>query len=221
MCHCNDSPISGSGAAPSFESLPGSTQETAPSPTVEVKVETPVVAPVENVVPIPVHPPRPMVPRTVVESSTTLQSILEEEGETKDRIIWVWQGRGAIGSNRVPRDYHPYRKALGQRHPNYSCWLGVEQELRSKLRRAHRGNDSGAARDSESGSKGLSDAERDEGSDANAKLDSGELQLVFPISQMEFDSLLSGEIEAEVHLVVEQEVVCSGAQDDELEYFEE
>ncbi|KAF9642170.1 hypothetical protein BDM02DRAFT_3193761 [Thelephora ganbajun] len=46
----------------------------------------------------------------------------------------------------------------------------------------------------------------------------GELQLVFPISQEEFDSLLSGELEAEVHPVIVQDVVQSGAQDDELEY---
>ncbi|KAF9641811.1 hypothetical protein BDM02DRAFT_3194523 [Thelephora ganbajun] len=48
----------------------------------------------------------------------------------------------------------------------------------------------------------------------------GELQLIFPISQEEFDSLLAGEIEAEVHQVRESEVVRSGAQDEEdnLEY---
>ncbi|KAF9643204.1 hypothetical protein BDM02DRAFT_3192055 [Thelephora ganbajun] len=48
----------------------------------------------------------------------------------------------------------------------------------------------------------------------------GELQLIFPISQEEFDSLLAGEIEAEVRQVQELEVVWSGAQDvkDELEY---
>ncbi|KAF9642443.1 hypothetical protein BDM02DRAFT_3193239 [Thelephora ganbajun] len=46
----------------------------------------------------------------------------------------------------------------------------------------------------------------------------GKLQLVFPISQEEFDSLLSGELEAEVCLVKVQDVVQSGAQDDELEY---
>ncbi|KAF9643239.1 hypothetical protein BDM02DRAFT_3191973 [Thelephora ganbajun] len=34
----------------------------------------------------------------------------------------------------------------------------------------------------------------------------------------EFDSLLSGELEAEVRPIVVQDVVQSGAQDDELEY---
>ncbi|KAF9643178.1 hypothetical protein BDM02DRAFT_3192086 [Thelephora ganbajun] len=42
----------------------------------------------------------------------------------------------------------------------------------------------------------------------------GELQLVFPISQEEFDSLLSGELEAEVRLVVTQDVVWGGVEDD-------
>ncbi|KAF9649233.1 hypothetical protein BDM02DRAFT_3186403 [Thelephora ganbajun] len=47
----------------------------------------------------------------------------------------------------------------------------------------------------------------------------GELQLVFPISQEDFDSLLSGELKAVVHLITIPEVVRSGAQDDkELEY---
>ncbi|KAF9642441.1 hypothetical protein BDM02DRAFT_3133086 [Thelephora ganbajun] len=47
----------------------------------------------------------------------------------------------------------------------------------------------------------------------------GELQLVFPIAQEEFDSLLSGELEAEVHLVVVHDMVRSGAVDDgDLEY---
>ncbi|KAF9642964.1 hypothetical protein BDM02DRAFT_3132739 [Thelephora ganbajun] len=48
----------------------------------------------------------------------------------------------------------------------------------------------------------------------------GELQLVFPISQEEFDSLLSGELEAEVHPIVVQDVVQGGVKDDvgELEY---
>ncbi|KAF9643551.1 hypothetical protein BDM02DRAFT_3132349 [Thelephora ganbajun] len=46
----------------------------------------------------------------------------------------------------------------------------------------------------------------------------GELQLVFPISQEEFDSLASGEMEAEVRPVVSTEVVRGGVEDDELEY---
>ncbi|KAF9642103.1 hypothetical protein BDM02DRAFT_3193917 [Thelephora ganbajun] len=41
----------------------------------------------------------------------------------------------------------------------------------------------------------------------------GELQLVFPISQEDFDSLLSGELQAEVHPVLVPEVVHSGVKD--------
>ncbi|KAF9642974.1 hypothetical protein BDM02DRAFT_3132729 [Thelephora ganbajun] len=48
----------------------------------------------------------------------------------------------------------------------------------------------------------------------------GELQLVFPISQEEFDSLLSGELSAEVRPVMIQDVVHGGVEDvdEELEY---
>ncbi|KAF9643598.1 hypothetical protein BDM02DRAFT_3191418 [Thelephora ganbajun] len=46
----------------------------------------------------------------------------------------------------------------------------------------------------------------------------GELQLVFLISQEEFDSLLSGELKAEVRPIETQEVVRGGVQDDKLKY---
>ncbi|KAF9642464.1 hypothetical protein BDM02DRAFT_3193188, partial [Thelephora ganbajun] len=77
MCMCHnqpESPVDGSGEAPSFSSPSTPCCEPSPSPpTVEVEsVETPIVAPEENVIPIPVRPPSSGPCCTVVESSTTL-----------------------------------------------------------------------------------------------------------------------------------------------------
>ncbi|KAF9641911.1 hypothetical protein BDM02DRAFT_3133474, partial [Thelephora ganbajun] len=123
-------------------------------------------APEENVtlIPIPALGPsaRLCCPRWVAESTTTLCLIsAEEEREIEDRLVGAWQAQGQTGVRRPhpARDYHPYRKALGKR--KYSCWLGVERDLRQKLHRARHSVDSGAGGDSESRSEGLSSAERD------------------------------------------------------------
>ncbi|KAF9642117.1 hypothetical protein BDM02DRAFT_3133314 [Thelephora ganbajun] len=224
LCAAPESPIDGSGEAPLFSSP---STPWGGSPAIEVESEDSAVVPPENETPVPVPAPVLVVPaptprRTVVESTSTLCPISEEEARAiEDRLVGAWQQQGAIGLHRAPRDYHPYQKALGQRHPNYSRWLGVERDLRSKLRRARRGVDSGADGDSESRSKGLSDVERDAGMSAHllsSDFVGGELQLVFPISQEEFDSLVSGEMEAEVRPIVSTKVVHGGVEDDDLEY---
>ncbi|KAF9642951.1 hypothetical protein BDM02DRAFT_3192423 [Thelephora ganbajun] len=46
----------------------------------------------------------------------------------------------------------------------------------------------------------------------------GELQLIFPVSQEDFNNLLSGELEVGVRPIEVPEVVHSGVQDDELKY---
>ncbi|KAF9642183.1 hypothetical protein BDM02DRAFT_3193741 [Thelephora ganbajun] len=124
MCSCAapESPIDGSGGAPSFSS-PSTPR--GGSPAVEVESEDSVVVPPENETPVPVPALIPVVPaptprRTVVESTSTLRPISEDEARViEDRLVGAWQQQGAIGLHRAPRDYHPYRKALGQRHPNY------------------------------------------------------------------------------------------------------
>ncbi|KAF9643757.1 hypothetical protein BDM02DRAFT_3132217 [Thelephora ganbajun] len=138
----------------------------------------------------------------------------KEEHEIEDHLVRAWQAQGQAGVRRFhpSHDHHPYRKAIGQH--KYSRWLGVERDLQLKMRRARRGNDSGAGSDSESRSEGLSALERDEGCDDDAQRDGGELQLVFPIAQEDFDALLSGELLAEVRPITILEVVWSGAEMD-------
>ncbi|KAF9642203.1 hypothetical protein BDM02DRAFT_3133247 [Thelephora ganbajun] len=201
--HCQGlSPIGGSGAAPSFESMPELTQETESAPAVEVALESPVIMPVENVVPIPIHPPCPIVPRTMVESSTTLQSVSEEEGETEDRIIRAWQGRGADNTIPITLTGLELSESSGP-----SCTAPVVEVTWEQL-----GTRSPEAR----GYRMLSVMR------AVTLMPNVTVSACLLSSDLvEFDSLLSRELEAEVRPIVEQEVVRSGAQDNDLEYFEE
>ncbi|KAF9643660.1 hypothetical protein BDM02DRAFT_3191343 [Thelephora ganbajun] len=101
MCSCAalESPIDGSGEAPSFSS-PSTPQ--GGSPAVEVESKDLAVVPPENEIPVPVPAPVLVVPaptprRTVVESTSTLRPISEEEARAiEDRLVGAWQQQGAI-----------------------------------------------------------------------------------------------------------------------------
>ncbi|KAF9643643.1 hypothetical protein BDM02DRAFT_3191359 [Thelephora ganbajun] len=222
MCTCvrpESSPIDGSGTVPSFShSPPSSRPRSPPAPSREamaVVSESPVVAPIENDTPIPVPPPCCAPRRTVMELSTTLQVITEEEEQAlEDRIIGARQDQGhpvevglniPVGlesnENSVPRCDVPVvtlsREQMETLSPGArGYWL--LSMMRAVMMMP---NSTVFARLRSSDNVG------------------GELQLIFPISQEEFDSLLSGEISAEVRAVWETEVVCGGVEDEEeLEY---
>ncbi|KAF9645719.1 hypothetical protein BDM02DRAFT_3130869 [Thelephora ganbajun] len=203
MCMCNErseTPIDGSGAVPSFDTSPeDSCQESSPLPEEVESIETPVVVPAENLIPLPVRPPLPNPHCTVVESSTTLQVVSEEE-ETEDHIIQAWQCWGE--DNVTPTTLAGLEL---NRSSDPSCAVPTMEVTWESLQTQSLG------------ARGYLSTRL-----LSSDHVGGELQLVFPISQEEFDSLLSGELEAEVHPVVVQDVVQSGAQDDgELKYFEE
>ncbi|KAF9643532.1 hypothetical protein BDM02DRAFT_3191498 [Thelephora ganbajun] len=102
MCTCNSDgtpPVNGSGAAPSFSHSPPPSPPHDPTPPAPAltssNVKSPIVALVENAKPIPVLPPCCAPCWTVVESSTTLRIITaEEEREIEDHLIGAWQAQG-------------------------------------------------------------------------------------------------------------------------------
>ncbi|KAF9642331.1 hypothetical protein BDM02DRAFT_3193447 [Thelephora ganbajun] len=226
MCSCNtqpESPIDGSGDALSFSSPSTPRCGLSPStPTVEVEsTKTPIVAPVENEVPIPVPTPvptpSPRPRRSVVESSTTLHVVTEEEvQEIEDRLVGAWQRQGRGADNAIPTTLVG---SESNKTSSPSCAMPVMQLTWEQMQTQSLG-----AR----GYRMLSmmrAVTMIPNSTVSARLLSsdhvgGELQLVFPISQEEFNSLLSGELEAEVHPVMMQEVVRGGVEDieEELEY---
>ncbi|KAF9643209.1 hypothetical protein BDM02DRAFT_3132580, partial [Thelephora ganbajun] len=173
-----------------------------PALTVE-PVEAPIVAPVENAIPLPVPPPSQGPCHTVVESSTMLRVIsLEEEREIEDHIVGAWQCQGAIESNETS---------------NPSCAVPIVALTPGQLQTQSLG------------ARGywmlsvMRVVMLMPNSTVSARLlssdhVSGKLRLVSLLSQEEFDSLLSGELEAEVHPVTVQDVVWSGAEDDKLKY---
>ncbi|KAF9642124.1 hypothetical protein BDM02DRAFT_3193859 [Thelephora ganbajun] len=224
MCLCNVQPkslINGSGEAPSFSSPSTPQREPSPSPpTVEVESpETPIVAPVENEEPIPVPAPvpAPHPRRTMVESSTTLHTVTEEEAwEIEDCLVGAWQCQGQGVDNAIPITLVGL-ESNGISNP--SCVMPAVELTQEQMQTQSLG-----AR----GYRMLSVMRvvmMMPNSTVSARLLSsdhmgGELQLVFPISQEEFDSLLSGELEAEVHPVMIQDMVWGGVEDDgdELKY---
>ncbi|KAF9650455.1 hypothetical protein BDM02DRAFT_3127624, partial [Thelephora ganbajun] len=109
MCNCHpqsSSPLDGEGEALTFSDSPTPPCDLTPSPPqLEASSLTPVVAPVENIVPIPV-PPLSQGPRcTVVESCTTLRAISETEAwEIKDRIVGAWQRQGTDSTIPITLD---------------------------------------------------------------------------------------------------------------------
>ncbi|KAF9643231.1 hypothetical protein BDM02DRAFT_3191996 [Thelephora ganbajun] len=188
----------------------------SPSPGVEVEAEEPTVVPPENAVPVPILPPGLVPRRTVVESTTTLRPIDEEEARAiEDRLVGAWQRQGVdnvtpiilvgSGSNETSSP---------------SCDKPVVASSREQT-----GIPSPEARGYRMLSVMRAVTMMPNTTVSTCLLSSdfvgGELQLVFPISQEEFDLLALGEMEAEVRPVVVSEVVRSGAGDDELEYKDE
>ncbi|KAF9652083.1 hypothetical protein BDM02DRAFT_3126684 [Thelephora ganbajun] len=208
ICLCNN-------RSDSAEALVMSDPTLSPTPDQDadlsgMAVESP---PVENADPVPVPAPGPSrrsccgLPR-VAQSTTTLQVITSED-EIEDRIVGAWQAQGRNRVRSSPRrDYHPYRKALGQR--KYSRWLGVERPVVESTR------GSLATLSPEARGYRLLSVMRVVSLMPNrtvlARLHSsdnvgGELQLVFPLNQEDFNALMSGEMTAEVRPVVISEVV--------------
>ncbi|KAF9641916.1 hypothetical protein BDM02DRAFT_3194267 [Thelephora ganbajun] len=217
MCRCSgpESPVDGSGEALSF-SL-GSTP-CGKSPV--VKTEEVMVIPPENEVPVPVPAPAPAIPlpaptprRMVVESTSTLHPISEDEARAiEDHLVGAWQQQGA--DNTIPI-------ILGGSESNEtsgpSCGGCVVELTQEQM-----GIQSPEARGYQMLSV-MRAVTMMPNSTVSARLLSsdfvgGELQLVFPISQEEFDSLALGEMEAEVRPIITAEVVRGGVEDDELEY---
>ncbi|KAF9644395.1 hypothetical protein BDM02DRAFT_3190635 [Thelephora ganbajun] len=216
MCSCAapESPIDGSGEAPSFSS-PSTPR--GGSPAVEVESEDSVVVPPENETPVPVPALVPVVPaptphRTVVESTSTLRLISEDEARAiEDRLVGAWQQQGADNAIPITLDGLESNETSGRSCGGRVMELTQEQMgIRSPEVRGYRMLSMMRA------------VTMMPNSTVSACLLSsdfvgGELQLVFPISQEEFDSLVLGEMEAEVCPVVLTEVVRGGVEDDELD----
>ncbi|KAF9643315.1 hypothetical protein BDM02DRAFT_3191857 [Thelephora ganbajun] len=214
MCAAPESPLDGSGAAPLFSSPPSTPRPT--SPAVEVEPEETTVVPLENEVLVPVLPPGPAPCRTVVELTTTLRPISEDEARAiEDRIVGAWQRQGADNTIPITLDGSELNKRSGPSCGGRVVELTQEQMgIRSPEARGYR---------MLSVMRAVTMMPNSTVSTCLLSSDfvGGELQLVFPISQEEFDSLASGEMEAEVHPVVISDVVRDGAVDDKLEYAEE
>ncbi|KAF9642522.1 hypothetical protein BDM02DRAFT_3193085 [Thelephora ganbajun] len=193
ICLCNNRSKSANVPVMSEPSL-----SPTPAPVAESDDNGMVAEPVpeENVDPIPVLAP--------VESTTTLRVITSED-EIEDRIIGAWQ-------------------AQGESWDNASTLAGLELNVSSA------GTCAGPVVESTRGSLvTLSPEARGywllsvmravslmPNGTVLARLHSsdsvgGELQLVFPLNQEDFDALVSGEMTAEVRPVVISEVVRSGA----------
>ncbi|KAF9642028.1 hypothetical protein BDM02DRAFT_3194053 [Thelephora ganbajun] len=208
MCSCAapESPIDGSGAAPSFSSL---STPRGGSPVIEVESEESVVVPPENEVPVPVPAPVPILPaptprRTVVESTSTLRPISEDEAraieDCLDNAIPTIQD--GLESNEISdrscggRVVELTREQMGIRSPEARGY-----RMLSMIRAVTMMPNSTVS-----------------ACLLSSDFMGGELQLVFPTSQEEFDSLALGEMEAEVRPIVTTDVVRGGVEDDELEY---
>ncbi|KAF9643430.1 hypothetical protein BDM02DRAFT_3191658 [Thelephora ganbajun] len=208
ICLCNTRSESAEAPVLSSPSL-------SPTPPPVGVSSAPPPAPMENMDPIPVPAPSPSsrsccAPRCVAESTTTLRMIMqEEECEIKDRLVGVWQAQGQAGANpstpiglesnesSIPRCTEPVI-ALS---PEQLATLSLEARgycLLSVMRVVT-----------------MMPNVTIFSCLCSYDLVGGELQLVFPIPQEDFDALLSGELSAEVLPVTISEVVCSGALVDE------
>ncbi|KAF9642378.1 hypothetical protein BDM02DRAFT_3193384 [Thelephora ganbajun] len=217
MCSCAapESLINGSGEAPSFSS-PSTPR--GGSPAIEVESEESVVVPPENEIPVLIPAPVPVVPaptphRTVVESTSTLHPISEDEARAiEDHLMGAWQQQGADNAIPITLDGLELSETSDRSYGGRVVELTREQMgIWSPEARGYRMLSMMRA------------VTMMPNSTVSARLLSsdfvgGELQLVFPISQEEFDSLVSGEMEAEVRPIVSTEVVRGGVEDDELEY---
>ncbi|KAF9642541.1 hypothetical protein BDM02DRAFT_3193055 [Thelephora ganbajun] len=168
-------------------------------------------APLENVTPIPVLGPsaRSCCPRRVVESTTTLCLIsAEEEWAIEDRLVGAWQAQGQTGVNAsIPVG------SGSNETSDRSCVVPVVALTPEQV----------ATQSLEARGYRLLSVMRAVMMMPNRTVFSrlcssdmvgGELQLVFPLAQEDFDALLSGELSAEVRPIVVSEVVWSGAMSD-------
>ncbi|KAF9642596.1 hypothetical protein BDM02DRAFT_3192962 [Thelephora ganbajun] len=202
ICLCNN-------RSESAEALVMSDPSLSPTPDCVVGSDSNgmVVEPVpeENVDPIPVPAPGPSRrsccgPTCVVESTTTLQVITSED-EIEDRIVGAWQAQGRS------RDNAPTLAGLELNVSSTGTCAGpVVESTRGSL----------ATLSPEARGYRLLSVMRAVSLMPNgtvlARLHSsdlvgGELQLVFPLNQEDFDALVSGEMTAEVRPVVISEVV--------------
>ncbi|KAF9642114.1 hypothetical protein BDM02DRAFT_3193894 [Thelephora ganbajun] len=199
VCLCNQQSESAEAPVMSDPSL---------SPTPDLHVDATdsemVVPPAleENVDPIPVPAP--------VESTTTLQVITSED-EIEDRIVGAWQAQGGSRDNAstlTGLELNASFTGTCVEPVGESTWeslVTLSPEARGyRLLSVMRAvslmpNGTVLARLHSSNLVG------------------GELQLVFPLNQEDFDALVSGEMSTEVHPVTISEVVQSGAPDVEEE----
>ncbi|KAF9643314.1 hypothetical protein BDM02DRAFT_3132514 [Thelephora ganbajun] len=224
MCHCNPSPstlMDGEGEAPTFSDSPtppACDHTPSPSPqSLEAGSSMLVVTPVENVIPIPVPPPFQGPCCTVVESSTTLRAISEKEAlEIEDRIVGAWQQQQRGTGNVIPT----IPDGSGSSEISVPSYAAPVMELTWDQQQTQNLEVRGYRMLSVMRAVTMMPNSTVSACLLSSDHIGGELQLVFLISQEEFDSLLSGEVEAEVRPVMVQDVVQSGAQEDgdELEY---
>ncbi|KAF9643208.1 hypothetical protein BDM02DRAFT_3192043 [Thelephora ganbajun] len=207
ICLCNNRSDSAEAPVMSDPSLSPTLDRGADSS--EMAVESP---PVENVNPVPIPAPGPSrrsccgLPR-VVQSTTTLQVITSED-EIEDHIVGAWQAQGGsrdnastlAGSESNGSSAETCAGPIVELTPGSLATLSPEArgyQLLSMMRAVSlMPNGTVLARLHSSDNVG------------------GELQLVFPLNQEDFDALVSGEMTAEVHPVTVSEVVRSGVPDD-------
>ncbi|KAF9642529.1 hypothetical protein BDM02DRAFT_3193067 [Thelephora ganbajun] len=214
ICLCNVRSESAEAPAMSSPSLsptpPEGHNEDPEAPAAVVSSEVPE----ENMTPIPVPAPGSSSrsccpPRHVQESTTTLRVITqEEEREIKDRLVGAWQAQGQAGVNASTLVGSESNETSNQRCVEPIVGLTPAQVVTlSPEARGYR----------------LLSMMRAVTMMPNTTVFSclrsydfigGELQLVFPIAQEDFDALMSGELSAEVCPITISEVVRSGASED-------
>ncbi|KAF9641981.1 hypothetical protein BDM02DRAFT_3194143 [Thelephora ganbajun] len=207
ICLCNNRSDSAEAPVLSDPSLSPTLDRGADSS--EMAVESP---PVENVNPVPIPAPGPSRRSCcglsrIAQSTTTLQVITSED-EIEDRIVGAWQAKGGsrdntntlvgLESNRSSAEtcagpvVEPIPGSLVTLSPEARGYrlLSVMRAVSlmpngTVLARLHSSDNIG-----------------------------GELQLVFPLNQEDFNALVSGEMTAEIRPVMVSEVVRSGVPDD-------
>ncbi|KAF9642754.1 hypothetical protein BDM02DRAFT_3192731 [Thelephora ganbajun] len=170
--------------------------------------------PEENASPIPVPAPGPSSrsccpPCHVQESTTTLWVItMEEEHEIEDRLIGAWQAQGQAGVNAsIPIG------SGSSETSDRSCVepiVALTWEQVATLSPEVRGYRLLSMMQAVMMMPNGTIFSRLQSSDHVG----GELQLVFPLSQEDFNALMSGELSAEVGPVTISEVVWGGVVDD-------
>ncbi|KAF9643735.1 hypothetical protein BDM02DRAFT_3191271 [Thelephora ganbajun] len=169
-------------------------------------------APEENVNPIPVPAPGPSHrsccgPTCVVESTTTLQVITSED-EIEDHIVGAWQAQGGSrdNANTLVGSESNGSSAGTCAGPVMELTQGSSVTLSPEAR--------GYRLLSVMQAVSLMPNRTVLAHLHSSDLVGGELQLVFPLNQEDFDALVSGEMTAEIRPVVASEVVRSRVPDD-------